>query len=335
MLNPRAVMGLGPNTPIRRSIVGGRVTARAAGAASSPDLNVNSDVRGVTAAQPGKGLLSFLLGMAGGTSSFGGRRYPQQQQPGAWYSPGGPGGAYGGGMSDGILTVRDRHIMTRYGKVNNPDGGGSSMPSADRSGGGRPPPRYQMVNTSEAWQIGTDNTANQDNTGFHAHVPVVGTGKLFPLGTQDGTMTLVMGPPINTWREYGVRGPHGMHGPDPDVWDPNWIPANGTGGGGGRGRKTADGAAGQQPADRRMVYGGVPHGLHSPTADSRQWTGARFASTPQQVPPRVDRPASSKIAGQSMSQMYPPEGQQGIGQTPRMQNPGRTPGLLSRFVART
>src|SRR5215472_8510339 len=138
MLNPRAAMGLGPNTPIRRNIVGGRVTARAAGAANSPDLNVNSDVRGSPAAQPGKGLLSFLLGRAGGSSSFGGRRYPEQQQPGAWYSPGGPGGAYGGGTADGILTVRDRHIMTRFGTVRNPDGGGSGMPSADRSGGGRP-----------------------------------------------------------------------------------------------------------------------------------------------------------------------------------------------------
>lgn len=335
MLDPRAPMGLGPDSPVRRSLVGGRITARAAGSASSPDLNINSDVRGAAAARPGGGLLSFLLGMFGGATSFGGRRYPEQQRPGAWYNPGGPGGAYGGGTADGILTVRDRHIMTRYGTVRNPDGGGTGMPSADRSGGGRPPPRFQMVNTTESWQIGTDKTTQEDNTGYHAYVPVIGTRKRFPLGTQDGTQTLVMGPPLGEWREYGVRGPAGMHGPKPDQWDPNWIPANGAGGGGGRGRLVAQGDPGMQPADRRFVYGGVPHGLHSPTAHSQQWTKARAASTPQQVPPRVDRPASSKIAGQSMSQLYPPEGQQGIGQTPRMANPGRTPGLLSRFVSRT
>jgi hypothetical protein len=318
---------------VRRSLLGGRVTARAAGDAGSPDLDINSDVRGARAAFPGHGLLSFFLGRTGGATSFGGRRLPQQQTPGPWYSPGGPGSAYGGGWADGILTVRDRHIMTRFGTVRNPRGGGSSMPSADLT---HPvPPRYQMVNTTESWQVGTDHTTNLDNTGVHNSVPVAGTAKRFPLGTQDGTMTLVMGPPIGEWRQYGVRGPRGMHGPDPDVWDPNWIPANGAGGGGGRGRMTQAGAPGMQPADRRFVWGGVPHGLHSPTAQSTQWTAARFASTKQQQPPRVDRPASSRIAGQSMSQFYPPEGGQGIGQAPRMQNPGRSPGLLSRFMART
>lgn len=260
-----------------------------------------------------------------GSTSFGGLRFPRQQEAGAWYNPGGAGGAFGGGWSDGVLTVRDRHVMTRRGHVRNPAGGGSSMPSPDLDG--PPPPRYQMVDTTESWQLGTDNTANQDNTGQHNSVEVTGTAKKFPLGTQDGTETLVMGPPLGEWREYGARGPRGMHGPAPDEFDPNVK---------GKPKLIQAGAPGMQTTDYRVVYGGVPHGLHSPTAQSTLWTGTRQASIPQMQAPRVDRPASSKIAGQSMSQQFPPEASFGQSRaTPRMSNPGRQAGLASRFLGRT
>jgi hypothetical protein len=177
--------------------------------------------------------------------------------------------------------------------------------------------------------------ANEDNQGEHYSVDVAGrTGKRFPLGTQDGTLTLVMGPPIGEYRTYGVRGVTGMHGPDPDVIDPNWIPRRGAGGSGGRGRVTQQGAPGMQPADRRTIYGGVPHGLHSPTANGRQWTMSRQAGIPQQSPPRVDRPLSSKAAGQSMSQTFPPEGAAAAMPAPRSA-PGRVPGLRDRFAGRS
>jgi hypothetical protein len=321
---------------VRSSVVGGMVTARAAGDGGSPDLDVNSDVRGARAAYPGHGLLSWLLGRRGGASSFDGLRFPERQAPGAWYDPGGPGGAFGGGWADGVLTVRDRHIMTRFGTVRNPgtaDSGPAGYPSP--SAQAPPPPRYQMVNTTESWQVGSDHTASEDNTGEHNWVPVTGTAKRFPLGTQDGTQTLVMGPPLGSWRTYGVRGGAGMHGPAPDVWDPNFVTRTGAGGAGGRGRLVQQGAPGQQPADRRTIYGGVPHGLHSPTVPPLVVTGARQAAIPQMQPPRVDRPASSKIAGQSMSQTFPPEGSGGARPTPRNPNPGRTPGITSRFVSRT
>jgi hypothetical protein len=310
-----------------------RVTGRAYGSGEYPDLMIQTDVRrgagGGRATQPGGNRDN------GGSSSFGGLRYPEPQYPGPYPDGiGGPGGAFGGGWADGLLTVRDRHIMTRFGTVRNPDGGGATMPSADRSGGGRPPPRYQMVDTTESWQLGTDNTANQDNQGEHFTAPIAGpSGKRYPLGTQDGTLTLVMGPPVGEYRDYGVRGPSGMHGPDPDIIDPNWVPRRGAGGGGGRGRITQPGAPGMQPADRRTVYGGVPHGLHSPTAPPRSWTMSRQASIPQMTPPRVDRPLSSKAAGQSMSQGFPPEGAAASMPTPR-QPPGRMAGLASRFVGR-
>jgi hypothetical protein len=304
---------------------GGPVTGRAYGNAGSPDLEINSDRRGAPAAFPGHGLLRFLGGLLAGSSSFGGERLAPEQAPGAWYDPGGPGGAYGGGWSDGVLTVRDRHVMTRRGYVRNPAGGGNAMPSPDMDG--PPPPRYQMVNTTESWQLGTDNTANQDNDGAHNVVAVAGQpSRRFPLGQQDGTETLVFGPPIGEWREYGVRGGAGMHGPAPDQYDVNVR---------GKPKLTVAGEAGQQPGDIRVVYGGVPHGLHSPTESSLLWTSARFASTPQMQPPRVDRPNSGKIAGQSMSQGFPPESAAGQSRaTPRLA-PGRLPGLTDRFAGRS
>lgn len=319
----------------QRASLSGPRTALAYGDAGSPDLDVDGDARMAMPAYPGHGGLSFGRGQAG-YSSFGGLRYPEQQQASPWPSGiGGPGGAYGGGWADGVLTVRDRHVMTRFGSVRNADGGGSSMPSADKDGN-PVPPRYQMVDTTESWQLGTDNTANEDNPGPHNTVDVLGTGKRFPLGQQDGTETPVWGPPLSTWREYGARGPVGMHGPDPDVWDPNWVPRNphtGTAGAGGRGRLVATGAPGMQPGDLRTVYGGVPHGLHSPTAPSTAWSKARNASIPQQMPPRVDRPASSKVAGQSMSQTYPPEGALASRAVPRTGG-DRRPGLDDRFRGR-
>ena len=308
----------------RASIASGDVTGRAYGDAGTPDLDINSDRRGAPAGQPGHGLLAMIGGLLAGSSSFGGHRLPPEQEPSAWYDPGGPGGAYGGGWADGVLTVRDRHVMTRRGTVSNPSGGGSSMPSPEKDG--PPPPRYQMVNSTESWQLGTDHTAQEDNQGPHNAVPVDGApARKFPLGTQDGTETLVMGPPIGEWRQYGVRGPAGMHGPAPDVLDPNVK---------GKPRLVQAGAEGAQTGDRRVVYGGVPHGLHSPTAESLLWTGARYASTKQMQPPRVDRPANSKIAGQSMSQTFPPEGAPGGRAIPRTAAQ-RVPGLGSRFAGRS
>jgi hypothetical protein len=319
----------------RAALSPGHVTGRAYGSGGYTDLQIQTDARtgegGGRATQPGGNRDN------GGSSSFGGLRYPTGQAPGPWPNDiGGSGGAYGGGWADGLLTVRDRHVMTRTGTVRNPglpDSTNNGNPSPDAQA--PPPRRFQMVNTTESWQLGTDNTANQDNHGEHftTEVGPGAPGKRYPLGTQDGTLTLVMGPPLGEWRDYGVRGPSGMHGPAPDVIDPNWIPRRGAGGGGGRGRITEHGAPGQQPGDRRTVYGGVPHGLHSPTAAPRRWTMSRQASIPQMTPPRVDRPLSAKTAGQSMSQGFPPEGSDTAMPMPR-QPGGRMAGLGSRFLGR-
>jgi hypothetical protein len=228
-------------------------------------------------------------------------------------------------------------VITQQGTVRNPRGGGSTLPSPEKDG---PPQRqYRMIDTTESWQLGTDHEAHLDNTAEHNSVDVTGhPWRRFPLGTQDGTKTLVMGPPLDTYREYGARGPRGMHGPEPDIWDPNWT-LPGAAGAGGRGRLVQQGAPGTQPADRRLIYGGLPHGLHSPTLDSATLTMSRQANIPQMTPPRQDRPASSRIAGQSYSQTIVPESQAGRAtqQTPRMAPgaAGRRPGVMDRFVSRT
>jgi hypothetical protein len=286
---------------------------------------ISYDVRGDPASYPPAGTGGALTG----SQSFFGLRHRMAQAPGPVYNPGGPGGAFGGGWGDGKLTVRDRHIIRMTGTVRNPQGGGSSLPSPDLDGPSRP--AYRMINTTESWQQGTDLTTQEDNPGPHYTVPILGQpGRVFPLGQQDGQQTHVMGPPIGEYRDYGVRGPAGMHGPTPAQYA-----QAGDGSGKRVGTLLSDGEPGSEPTGR-LIYGGVPHGLHSPTIASRIITMARQASIPQMVPPRVDRPASSKAAGQSYSQTIVPEAQAGTrtNATPRLPAPGRAAGVISRFVIR-
>jgi hypothetical protein len=263
-----------------------------------------------------------------GSQSMGGLRLPMEQEPGPWYNPGGRGGAYGGGWADGKLTLRDRFIQMNRGTVRHSASPANGVSPVNPEADGPARPEYLMVDNTASWQIGTDSTRNLDNPGPHNSVAVDGEDwRQYPLGQQDGSQTVVFGPPLGSWREYGVRGPQGMHGPAPDIYNPNTR---------GKPALVQQGEPGTQPQDRRLVYGGVPHGLHSPTANSTLWTGARYANTPQMTAPRVDRPASSKVAGQSFSQTVVSQANSGgsVQQTPRMPDPGRSAGIGSRFVSR-
>jgi hypothetical protein len=81
------------------------------------------------------------------------------------------------------------------------------------------------------------------------------------------------------------------------------------------------------------VFGGYPHGRHSPTVAPTKVTRGRLAQTRQQLPPRRQRPANSKIAGQSYSETVVHQDGTGGGKTPTM-NGGRAAGLSSRFTPR-
>lgn len=204
--------------------------------------------------------------------------------------------AYGGGWGDGRLTVRERFVAaftgtSKQGRAQSQSG----IPNPQYDG--PPMPQYLMDNRTESWQIGTDHTGAEDNPAPHGAVAVMGTGRPFPLGTQDGSYTEIMGPPLSSYRDYGARGISGMHGPAPAV-----FALAGDGSGAPVGTMIDPGEPAGQLALKFRA--GDPHGLHSPTAAPLKWTMARQASIPQQKQPRVDRPNDSKIAGQSMAQTF-------------------------------
>jgi len=255
--------------------------------------------------------------------------------------------AYGGGWADGLMTLRERAVMAMRGMsrlsardsisgVPNPQHDGPAMPA------------YLMDSRTLSWQIGTDHTAFEDNGGpfartmtmhvdsGHAAQNKAPAGMLdypgglpYPLGNQGDPWTTVHGGTPHLVREYGARGPSGLAGaPAPKRFA---LPGDGSGARVGTLIAEGDDTDGPQ-----KIKGGVPHGRHSHTVNSSRWTGARLGSIPLQKPPRVDRPLSSKIAGQSMSQLYPPEGSSAPSRIPRMPagQRGRQAGVTTRFLGR-
>jgi hypothetical protein len=253
--------------------------------------------------------------------------------------------AYGGGWADGRLTIRERFVMAMRGTSRTgAQESHSGVPNPQEDG--PPQPQYLMDSRTESYQAGTDQTAYEDNAGPFARTTLAkvdyrtapqnkgGAGVVpfttrtaFPLGNQGDPWTTVMGPALGEYRDYGARGVTGMHGPQPRMFA---LPGDGSGLRVGTLISAGDPADGPQ-----KIRGGVPHGLHSPTVPPVKVTMARQASIPQMKPPRVDRPNNSKLAGQSYSQTLPQEGSTAINRTPRAANPGRSPGINSRFRTRT
>lgn len=170
--------------------------------------------------------------------------------------------------------IRDRHAY--YDRGTQRTGLQPSVP-------GNPPnyhsdgparPDLRTVNRSVNPQIGSDNTANQDDL----NRPYTW------LGQQDGTTSPVYGGVPGMWVPYGTRGgiPYAIQSPVPEG-----APADG-------------------PA---MVWSGPPHGLHSDTIQAGRQIIERYISTPQMRPVRLDRPSNSPIAGQSYSQTVQMQGQ--------------------------
>lgn len=257
------------------------------------------------------------------SQSFGGEVRSTPDQLGA------PRAAYGGGWADGLLTFRERFIQVMRGSSKQgaqESHSGVPNPQSD----GPPLPEYLMDNRTLSWQIGQDKTTQEDNAGPFAvtatedrqaartDFPVAAMNvrasgrKAFPLGIQDGVpwSTKIWGGTPNLTRTYGVRGVSALTGPPPAEYA---LPGDGSGA--RVGTLLAPRPAGDGP---QMLRGGPPHGLHSPTVHSKRWTAARQAAIPQQKPGRNDRPANSKIAGQSYNQTVVPEGQTGSGRIPRL-----------------
>jgi hypothetical protein len=254
--------------------------------------------------------------------------------------------AYGGGWADGRLTLRERAVMVMRGtsRLSSRESiSGVPNPQHD----GPPPPAYLQDNRTLSWQVGTDHTAYEDNGGpfavtetMHVDSQAVpqnrapagmlhyGGGRRFPLGNQGDPWTPVWGGTPHMTRTYGARGPAGVSGPPPRTFA---LPGDGSGAQVGTMLSAGDDTDGPQ-----KIRGGVPHGRHSPSAQPVRFTMARMGSIPLQKPPRVDRPNPSRIAGQSMSQMYPVEGQPGIRRMPRIRadEQARQAGITNRFTGR-
>jgi hypothetical protein len=250
--------------------------------------------------------------------------------------------AYGGGWADGKLTLRERFVQVMRGTSRQgaqESHSGIPNPQAD----GPPLPEYLMDNRTLSWQIGQDKTTMEDNQGpfavtstedqlagtpHMARVMVNGV-RTFPLGIQDGVpySTKLWGGTPGLTRAYGARGAAGVTGPDPAQYA---LPGDGSGA--RVGTLLAPRPAGDGP---QMIKGGMPHGLHSRTVNSKRWTAARQGSIPQQKPGRNDRPLNSKISGQSYNQTVVPEGQTGSGRIPRLGPQAQAGIVQGRFLRRS
>lgn len=278
----------------RGGLPAGPVTGRAAGNSA-----VTSDARGEPAARPG-------AGNGEPTSPIGGIEIitPPSQLGNVTYAR---------PFQHGRLIVRDRHVIMRRGKTMTSPAeqepfGGTPNPEAD----GPPKPAYEMVNRTESFQVGTDGTANLDNTAPHAATSA--GRRRFPLSNQGSTpFEPVYGGTPGLYRPYGARG--FVEGPTPTVYAEPGGPYKGK-------VLLQQGSPEDGP---QLVYGGDPHGLHSPTVEATKLTRGRYKAVPQQTPGRQQRPANSKIAGQSYSQTVVPQSGIGGGPLPRMA-PGRKPG---------
>jgi hypothetical protein len=319
----------------RMRTLGGPVTGRAAG-----NSVVTSDMRGgaAPAAYPGadSGALSQSSTIRARETGLITPTTPDLRGPAQART------AYGGGFADGTLTVRERGIMIMRGTSRlSARGSYSGVPNPQADGPAMP--QYLMDNRTLSWMTGTDFTTMEDNagpfqttittdvaqaaqnTGGAAGAMQFRGGRAYPLGNQGDPWTTVWGGTPHLVRQYGARGMAGLAGPAPKAFA---LPGDGSGA--RVGTMLADG----DPADGpQKIKGGVPHGRHSPSAQGSALTMARLGSIPLQKPPRDDRPNSSRIAGQSMSQTYPAEGTTSSGRIPRIPaaQRGRAPGIATRF----
>jgi hypothetical protein len=139
-----------------------------------------------------------------------------------------------------------------------------------------PRPDLRTVNRSVTWQVGSDNTANQDDL----------ARPYTWLGEQGSGWAPVYGGVPGLYEPYGTRGGY----PYPIV---------------------SQAALGSPGDGRQLVWSGPPHGLHSLTYPNNGDTLQRYAVNPQMRPVRFDRPSNSPQAGQSYNQTVVPQG--GVG----------------------
>jgi len=186
------------------------------------------------------------------------------------------------GFNDQLM-VRDRHAYWDSGhQVTGIDSVGHSIPYTYSHPADVPPtPELRLVNRSANPQIGSSNTAAQDDMSREYNRNPEG----MYIGEQGSGWAPVYGGVPGLFQPYGTRGgvPYPIVSP------------------------VGQGEPGDGP---RLVFSGPPHGLHSPTLPDYSQTLGRYMATPQMRPVRFDRPSNSPQAGQSYSQTVLAQGAQ-------------------------
>jgi len=201
-----------------------------------------------------------------------------------------PGNAPVGYSNDKLISY-DRHAIFKVGSENSGRNSGQTDPPMD----GPARPSLWLVQRTISYQKGTDTTAATDDLTRDYTRNAEG----MYIGEQGTGWSKVYGGTPGLYQEYGS-----YQGIAPDT--PGYDPVSGQTQ--GIIAPVAQGAAGDGP---QTVWGGPPHGLHSPTLPAYAQTIGRYMAIPQMAAPRVDRPSNSPIAGQSYSQTVQPQGQTG------------------------
>lgn len=217
---------------------------------------------------------------------FGWPRPLQQGQEKAVRAPGNAPVGY----SNDKLTTLDRHGMMKVGYENSGRMSGNTDPPLD----GPARPSLWLVNRSLSYQQGTDTTAATDDLTRDYSRNAEG----MYVGEQGTGWSRVYGGTPGLWMEYGSYA--GVSPTSRPVNNDTSIGIHST---------VAQGQPGDGPHD---VWGGPPHGLHSPTLPTYSQTLGRYMDIPQMARPRIDRPSQSPIAGQSFSQTVQSQGQTGM-----------------------
>jgi hypothetical protein len=187
------------------------------------------------------------------------------------------------GFNDQLM-VRDRHAYWDEGYQRTGIEGfyPAGSPNTYNNPGEVPPtPELRVVNRSVSPQIGSSNSAAQDDLSRNYSRNPQG----MYVGEQGSGWSPVYGGVPGLYQPYGTRGgvPYPIVSP------------------------VGQGEPGDGP---RLVFSGPPHGLHSPTIPDYAQTLGRYQATPQMRPVRADRPSNSPQAGQSYSQTVLAQGAQ-------------------------
>jgi hypothetical protein len=251
----------------------------------------NADPSGPGPTPPGSGSGEGGLNpdvKARGLSQFGGPARVLQQ--GQEQDVRAPGNAPVGYSNDKLISY-DRHGIFKVGSENSGRMSGNTDPPMD----GPPRPSLYLISRTINYQQGTDETAATDDLTRDYTRNAQG----MYVGEQGTGWSRVYGGTPGLYQEYGS-----YQGIAPDT--PGYDPVSGATQG-----IVAPASQGQPGDGPQTVWGGPPHGLHSPTLPDYAQTLGRYMAIPQMSRPRIDRPSNSPIAGQSYSQTVQPQGQTG------------------------